>query len=316
MAFIILEVAAILILPIFFKVLAKRINVLKTVGPIILCYGAGILIGNIGIPWDKSLSMSISEIAVPLAIPLILFSLDLKKWLSLAKKTILSFVLMIISAAAAAIIAALIFSGKLEEGWKISGMLTGCYTGGTPNLMAIGMGLNVNSETLVMVNTCDMVLGGCYFFLMVSVVKLGLRKILPKFKSTGDEHKEEVAALQGIFSNGKRNGDKGAASVRSSYSSLHRFGCGPCFAHNRTNGCGYNHTGGNHLRHRPFFLEKNQKHAGHLEHGPVRYIGVFHGDRLHRGHTAVFQLISPHFGLHGDCYVRRFDNTSYFVFDI
>ena len=49
------------------------------------------MIGNIGIPWDKGLSMSISEIAVPLAIPLILFSLDLKKWLSLAKKTITVF---------------------------------------------------------------------------------------------------------------------------------------------------------------------------------------------------------------------------------
>ena len=209
MALIVSEVAAILVLPIFFKLLARKIKVLKTIGPIILCYGAGILLGNIGLPWDKGLSMSLSEIAVPLAIPLILFSLDLKKWLSLAKKTVLSFVLMIISAAAASVIAALIFSGTLEEGWKISGMLTGCYTGGTPNLMAIGMGLDINPETLVMVNTCDMVLGGTYFFFMVSVVKLGLRKILPKFESTGDEHQEEVAALQGIFSNGKRKGAKG-----------------------------------------------------------------------------------------------------------
>ncbi len=209
MAFIILEVIIILALPIAFKLMAKKIKVIKTLGPIILCYGAGILLGNIGLPWDKGLSMSISEVTVPLAIPLILFSLDLKKWLSLAKKTILSFVLMIISAAAASVLAAFIFSGRLVEGWKISGMLTGCYTGGTPNLMAIGMGLEINSATLVMVNACDMMLGGSYFFLMISVVKVALRKILPKFKSTGIAHEEDVAALQGIFSNGKRKGAKG-----------------------------------------------------------------------------------------------------------
>jgi uncharacterized membrane protein len=116
---------------------------------------------------------------------------------------------MIVAATGSALIAALIFSGSLEEGWKVSGMLTGCYTGGTPNLMAIGTALKVNPKTLIIVNTSDMVLGGSYFFLMISAVKIGLRKILPKFKSTGDEHSEDVAALQGIFSGGKRKGTRG-----------------------------------------------------------------------------------------------------------
>ncbi len=205
----IFEIIIIFLLPLFFKYMAAKIKFLKTLGPIILCYGAGILIGNIGVPWDQNLSMSISEVAVPLAIPLILFSTDLKKWFKLAKKTMLSFVLVIISAMCAAIIAALFFSSKLEEGWKISGMLTGCYTGGTPNLMAIGMALDINSSSLVMVNTSDMILGGIYFFLMITVVKWGVRKILPPFKSTGDINEKDVSALMGIFSDGKSNGLKG-----------------------------------------------------------------------------------------------------------
>ncbi len=206
MAFIILELLLILGLPIVFKITANKVKIIKFVGPIILCYAAGILLGNIGLPWDKDLSMTVSEFTVPLAIPLILFSLDVKKWFSLAKKTILSFVLMLIAASAAALAAAFIFSGELAEGWKISGMLTGCYTGGTPNLMAIGMGLDVSENTLVMVNVCDMLLGGIYFFFMITFIKVFIRKILPKFESTGNEHQEEVAALQGIFSGGKRKG--------------------------------------------------------------------------------------------------------------
>ncbi|MCK5129177.1 MAG: DUF819 family protein [Clostridiales bacterium] len=209
MALIIIEIIIILSLPLLFKYLSTKAKILKTLGPIILCYAFGILIGNIGLPWDRGLSTTISEITVPLAIPLILFSLDLRKWFSLAKKTVLSFVLMIIAAMAASIIAALIFSGQLEEGWKISGMLTGCYTGGTPNLMAIGMGLDVQARTLIMVNACDIMIGGIYFFLMITVVKWGLRKILPPFQSTGNTHEEDVNALKGIFSVGKRKGTKG-----------------------------------------------------------------------------------------------------------
>jgi uncharacterized membrane protein len=206
----IVEILLIILLPLLFKYLATKYKFLKVVGPIILCYASGILIGNLHfIPWDSQLSMTISEITVPLAIPLILFSTDIKKWFALAKKSVISFILMIVAAMSASLIAALIFSGKLEEGWKVSGMLTGCYTGGTPNLMAIGMGLDVNEKTLLMVNACDMLIGGIYFILLITVMKLLLRRILPKFESTGETHDNDVASLMGIFSNGKRNGAKG-----------------------------------------------------------------------------------------------------------
>ncbi len=205
----VIQILLILLLPILFRYLANRFKFLGFLGPIILCYGAGILLGNIHLPWNRQLSTTLSEVAVPLAIPLILFSTDLLKWFKLAKKTVLSFVLMIISAMGASLLAALFFSSKIAEGWKVSGMLTGCYTGGTPNLMAIGTGLGVAEETLVMVNACDMLLGGVYFFLIISVVKWGLRRILPPFKGTGEVHDQEVAALMGIFSGGKRKGTKG-----------------------------------------------------------------------------------------------------------
>lgn len=207
---IIVEIIIIIALPLLFKFLATKYKFLKVVGPIILCYATGILIGNLSfIPWDRDLSMTLSEVAVPLAIPLILFSTDIKRWFALAKKSVLSFILMVVAAMSASLFAALIFSGKLDEGWKVSGMLTGCYTGGTPNLMAIGMGLEVSEKTLVMVNACDMLIGGIYFVLLITVMKWLLRRILPEFKSTGNTHENDVASLMGIFSNGKRNGVKG-----------------------------------------------------------------------------------------------------------
>ena len=172
--------------------LSKKINLLS---PILLCYLTGIIIGNLSfIPIDKDLAMTLCELAVPLAIPLILYSTDLKKWVLLAKTTSISFLLVVISAITSAILAAVIFSPYTEEFWQLSGMLVGVYTGGTPNLMAIGVGLKVSEETLVLINTADVVTGGLYFLFLISVAKWLWGKILPPFKKEEEVGEAETQA--------------------------------------------------------------------------------------------------------------------------
>lgn len=127
--------------------------------------------------------MTVSEFTVPLAIPLILFSTDFGRWVRLAKKTVSSFLFVIISVLTSSFLAALVFSPYIEEFWKLSGMLVGVYTGGTPNLMAIGMGLNVQEEILILANTSDVIMGGLYFLFLLSGAKWLLGKFLPPFKA-------------------------------------------------------------------------------------------------------------------------------------
>jgi uncharacterized membrane protein len=161
--------------------------------PILLCYMAGILIGNLDfIPIDKNFSMTVAEIAIPFAIPFILFSTDFVKWISLAKKTIISFCLVIVSVVVSAALGAVIFSRHVDEYWKISAMLTGVYIGGTPNLMAIGMGLNINEKTLILVNTADAVAGGLYFLFLIGPAKWILSKFLPPFKAPKGQETDGV----------------------------------------------------------------------------------------------------------------------------
>ncbi len=161
--------------------------------PILLCYLSGILIANLAfIPVDSALSMSVAEIAVPLAIPLVLFSTDILKCLRLAKKTILSFGLVIISGMVSSALGALIFASKVEEFWQVAGMLVGVYTGGTPNLMAVGMGLGVKEETIILVNTADVFMGGLYLLFLMVLAKPLLSKFLPPFK-----YQEEAASSEG-----------------------------------------------------------------------------------------------------------------------
>ena len=85
-------------------------------------------------------------------------------------------------------------------------MMIGLYTGGTPNLMAIGLALGVPHNTIVHSNTADMIVGGIYFMLLLSVVPKMYRKILPAFDcSIHHEDKELETELGSSFNDDKVN---------------------------------------------------------------------------------------------------------------
>lgn len=182
----IIQVLIIFLIPLGVLYLQSKFKIVKTLSPIFVAYAIGILWGNIpGMPLNRELSMTISEISVPIAIPLILFSADFGKWLKNAGKTVLSFSLMVVAALLSALLAAIIFKGTINEFAEISGMMVGVYTGGTPNLMGIGMGVGVKQDTLILVNICDQILGGIYFLLLISVMKPLVSKFLRPYKKLG-----------------------------------------------------------------------------------------------------------------------------------
>ncbi len=197
----IIQILIIFLIPLAILYLQSKYRIVKTLSPILLAYAIGILWGNMpGLPLNRDLSMTISEISVPIAIPLILFSADFGKWLKNAGKTVLSFTLMVVAALLSALLAAVIFRGTINEFAKISGMMVGVYTGGTPNLIGIGMGLGVEQDTLVLVNACDQILGGAYFLLLISVMKPLVSKFLRPYKSLGiiEESSDEETKFLGM----------------------------------------------------------------------------------------------------------------------
>jgi uncharacterized membrane protein len=190
-----IQVVFLVVAPYLILKLTRISKKTRLLSPILLCYLTGIIIGNLSfIPVDKDLSMTLCELAVPLAIPLILYSTDLRKWVHLAKKTSISFLLVTISVITSAVLAAVIFSPYTEEFWQLSGMLVGVYTGGTPNLLAVGVGLKVSEETLVLINTADVITGGLYFLFLISVAKWLWGKFLPPFTLEKEEEAVQAGA--------------------------------------------------------------------------------------------------------------------------
>jgi len=213
------------ILLIYLVHVSKTVN---KIGAVVMAYIIGLIAGNIGllphasaaynallagnpfIPHDellkylaegkipesdlilnqiKSVQDIIMSIAIPIALPLLLFSLDLKRWLKLAKEALLSLVLGVSSLIIVLIAGYFLFGNHIHESWKVAGMLCGVYTGGTPNLAAIGTALEVSPNTFVLTNTYDMVLGSiCLFFLLTGAQKL-FNRILPHFNESHQQFK-------------------------------------------------------------------------------------------------------------------------------
>lgn len=170
---------------------ADKNKLAKTLGPVVLAYAAGIVVANLpGVHLDETFGTNVAGGAVLIAIPLLLFSTDLKKWVSLARNLLVSFACACVAAVVAAFAVGWAYRGATPEWWKIAGMLVGVYVGGTANMSAIGFALHTRQETFVVLNASDVLCGGAYLFFLLSVAHRMLSKVLKPF--AGEPHHELI----------------------------------------------------------------------------------------------------------------------------
>ena len=126
---------------------------------------------------------SMQSALVLLAIPLILFSLNVRRWLRFSGKGFLSMLLALISVAVIVATGYLIFRDKVEGADKIGGMLIGLYTGGSVNLASIALALKVDPNAFIMTNTYDMIVGAVVIMFFITAGPAFFRLFLPPFKA-------------------------------------------------------------------------------------------------------------------------------------
>lgn len=164
-------IACIFGLPILIVWLTRKSKVLGFIGAIACCYIVGFAFSTIGLSgtsYDKDLTTTIAYVLVALSIPLILFSIDLRAVKKLTKGTVIGYSLCIFSAIAVAV-AMFFITLTFFPSAKLSAMVIGLYTGGTPNLNAIGAALGAGTESISAANVSDTVVGGLYFLLLITV---------------------------------------------------------------------------------------------------------------------------------------------------
>lgn len=186
-----------IITPVLVIYLEGKYAILKKVGAVLICYGVGLIIGNMGVlpQGAEKYQNLITEITIPLALPLILFSMDVKKWLKMAKSTFISLIIGLFTVLVMIFTGFWIFSDGIEEGWKVAGMLVGIYTGGTPNMAAMKTALNVSQELYILTHTYELTLGAIYLVFILSVGQRVFLWFLPPYKSPVSEDAIDVGEL-------------------------------------------------------------------------------------------------------------------------
>jgi uncharacterized membrane protein len=232
--------------PLVIIYICKRWSFLKKFGSIVLAYGFGLILGSVGIlpggsdayhlalqgklslPKQEaeallasgtisendiyvnsiaSIQDNLSSIGVMIAFPLLLFSLNVKRWLKFAKVGFYSMILALISVIAIVISGYFIFRNVVPESWKVAGMLVGVYTGGTPNLVSIKVALSVDPNLFLMTSTYDMIVGAITIIFFITAGPRIFRAILPPFKhdiesgsrDVGIEEVESFEDYSGMF---------------------------------------------------------------------------------------------------------------------
>ena len=178
-------------LPIPIVWLTRKNKVLGFIGAIACCYIVGFIcstLGLTGVSYDKGLTTTVAYVLVALSIPLILFSIDLRAVKKLTKATVVGYSLCIVSAIAVAV-AMFFITLSFFPSAKLSAMVVGLYTGGTPNLNAIGAILGAGKETIAAANVSDTLVGGIYFLLLITVAPKIYRACLNRRK-----HKQPLPA--------------------------------------------------------------------------------------------------------------------------
>lgn len=174
-----------------------RSRFLKALGAVVVCYCAGILIGNAGPAVDLGLAKNASTLCVALAIPLLLFATDVPGWLRSAESAVLSFTAACVAVAVAAWLGGSLFAARVPESREIAAMLAGVYTGGTPNMSALAVALDVRQETFLLVNGVDMILSTLYLLFMTTAGKRVLGTFLRPY--AGGARGEEAAVPSDEF---------------------------------------------------------------------------------------------------------------------
>ncbi len=160
--------------------LCRRVPWLGKIGPILLLYAVGLVVGNLPVMPRGAAAVQemVTSVMIPLAIPMLLFCCAFKR--NQTRMQLKALAGGLVAVVVAVVAGYLLFKSHLgPEGARIGGMITGVYTGGTPNLAALQMMLGVRHETYILMNSYDLVVSALYLAFLLGIGIRLFRRFLP-----------------------------------------------------------------------------------------------------------------------------------------
>ena len=177
--------------PLLVMQLAKRWTWIDKVSPMTVLYIVGLAAANL-IPADNGIfnidsntNTLFSNIAVPLAIPLMLMGCNTGGWK--VGKAFKVFISGLVSVLIATIAGYFLFRSSYSDNRgfaQVCAVATGIYTGGIPNMGAIKQAVAMPSQTYLYITSYDLIVTGLYLIFVIFFGKTVFRRLLPGERKT------------------------------------------------------------------------------------------------------------------------------------
>ena len=200
------------IIPVLIILLFNKYRWARSIGTVIMAYAVGIIAALIGfLPTGtepgaealESMQKTLMNVAVPLAIPLMLFNSDFKLWTKSLPKTMAVLLGGLVSILIAVVSGYFLFrNAGIPQFDRVAAMMTGIYTGGTMNFSALGNMLEVDPSLITMTLTFEEIATLPFIVFIVAGGYKVFRKLLPA-QADGDAAETEEAFKTESFENYK-----------------------------------------------------------------------------------------------------------------
>lgn len=184
--------------PLLVMQLAKRWTWIEKVSPMSVLYIIGLAVANLlpsnnGIfNVDLDTNTLFSNIAVPLAIPLMLMGCDMQGWqVGKAFKVFLSGLLSVLLVTLAGYYVFRPGYNDSQGFAQVCAVATGIYTGGIPNMGAIKQAVGMPDQTYLYITSYDLIVTGLYLVFVILFGKVVFRKLLPAAKVATEKNAEK-----------------------------------------------------------------------------------------------------------------------------
>jgi uncharacterized membrane protein len=144
--------------------LDRHVSFFSKIGASILTLAFGAILSNTGIvPGKSPVYDAISGPVTSLAIAWLLLSVDLRALKQVGPRMLAAFGLACVGTILGAFLGALAFSHELGVNtWKMAGVFTGTYTGGSLNFVAVGKGVGLPDSVWAGTTAADALTGGIW----------------------------------------------------------------------------------------------------------------------------------------------------------
>ena len=160
-------------IPLTLVYLQNKVKFVKNIGPVLIAYVLGV--GFSTVSFNSELTTVIKEnitfASALLALPLLIISNNISDIFKQLGKSIFVGILGFISLTIVIIVSYYLFQNKINELWKISGILFGLYTGGTPNMVAIQTALGLDTNMFLTLTISDMLITAVFLFFAIILLK-------------------------------------------------------------------------------------------------------------------------------------------------